>query len=228
MKDQKVLRYEKKYYISFSHYISMKAILSSLLVPDTNAGKNGDYFIRSVYFDSLNNDNYYDKVLGIKHRKKLRVRVYDLESEQMKLEIKEKDGDSLMKDTLIVDRCHYNALLKHDYGFLLEDGSDMAMNFYSYLMRNYQRPVITVDYEREAYIHPFSNLRINFDKNIRVNTYDYDLFNPKLTMSPVSVEKLYVLEIKFNDFMPDWLSEILSNIHTTNISYSKYCIGRYL
>lgn len=228
MSDIKVLRHEKKYYISYTEYTVLRSILRSTMRPDPYSGDSGDYFVRSVYFDSLTNDNFYDKVLGVKNRKKLRIRTYDTNALNYKLEIKEKDGDMLIKDTLMIDVDEYRQLMNRQYDFLLSRNTKSATLFHTYLKSHYLRPVITVDYEREAYIHPFSNLRVNFDKNIRVNQHDYEIGDSELTMSPVSAEPLYVLEIKYNDFMPDWLKGIITSVTTTSTSYSKYCIGRYL
>lgn len=228
MSEIKVLRHEKKFYISYTEYTVLRSILRSTMTSDPNSGPKGDYFVRSIYFDSINNDNYYDKILGIKNRKKLRIRTYNTEASSFKLEIKEKDGDLLLKDTLIITESHYKALIKGNYDFLLALESPCAKSFHAYLKSQYLRPVITVDYEREAYIHPFSNLRVNFDKNIRVNRHNYNIHDKDMTMEPLSVEPVYVLEVKYNDFMPDWFHSLLTSVTTTQSSYSKYCIGRYI
>lgn len=228
MKSINVLRHEKKFYITYQEYTVLRSLLKGVLVPDPNSKANGDYFIRSVYFDSLYNENYYEKILGLKNRRKLRTRLYQFDDQQIKLEIKEKDGDYLSKKTLLISKEQYHQLLKQDYSFLDNSNLPNAEAFRLMLNSSYQRPVITIDYEREAYVHPFSNLRINFDKNIRMNQHDYDIFDQHLIMTPVSVEPIYVLEIKYDSFMPDWLRPIIESVSTTKTSYSKYCIGRYL
>ena len=48
------------------------------------------YMIRSMYFDSINDDDYYEKLSGEVNRKKIRLRIYDKEGELVKLEIKQK------------------------------------------------------------------------------------------------------------------------------------------
>lgn len=229
MTDTKVLRHEKKYYISYLNYSILKSMLQDVLIPDANGDHLGNYFVRSVYFDTITNDNYYDKMLGIRNRRKLRARLYDPKSDLVKLEIKEKDGDYLIKDTLTISKEDYKDLLSGKYDFFCKgETHSLPSLFFRLLSSSYHRPVITIDYDREAYVHPFQNIRINFDKNIRINQHLYDIFDPDLIMTPVSVEPFFVLEIKFNDFLPDWLTSLISTVTTTNTSYSKYCIGRYL
>ena len=38
---------------------------------------NNSYFVRSLYFDSPSSFNFYEKIDGIKKRKKFRLRTYD-------------------------------------------------------------------------------------------------------------------------------------------------------
>ena len=68
-----VNRRELKYAISEFDYYRIENILKTILTPDKNNGFSG-YLIRSLYFDSINNCDYYSKLSGDEVRKK-----YDLE-----------------------------------------------------------------------------------------------------------------------------------------------------
>ena len=92
----KVSRFEFKYQIDFAQYASLTNILKSVLLEDKNNGING-YPIRSLYFDSYDNSDFYEKLNGQENRKKIRLRTYSPESPVVKLEIKRKIGDSQEK-----------------------------------------------------------------------------------------------------------------------------------
>lgn len=64
-----VNRRELKYPIGEMDYYKINKLFNEILTPDINNGKYG-YRIRSLYFDSINNDDYYAKVGGEEVRKK--------------------------------------------------------------------------------------------------------------------------------------------------------------
>ena len=64
-----VNRRELKYPIGEMDYYKVNELFKEVLTPDPN-NKSYGYRIRSLYFDSLNNDDYYAKVNGEEIRKK--------------------------------------------------------------------------------------------------------------------------------------------------------------
>lgn len=68
---REVLRQEKKYLMTYGQFRSLDGILSSLLHVDENGGKNG-YMVRSLYFDTLQERDYYEKEDGLEIRRKIR------------------------------------------------------------------------------------------------------------------------------------------------------------
>ncbi|WCM69855.1 VTC domain-containing protein [Clostridium perfringens] len=65
-----VNRRELKYVISEFDYYKLENLLKKILIPDKNNGSYG-YSIRSLYFDSIDNCDYYAKLGGEEVRKKL-------------------------------------------------------------------------------------------------------------------------------------------------------------
>ncbi|WP_157453700.1 VTC domain-containing protein [Clostridium sartagoforme] len=82
---------EKKYEMPYIVSRKLKSTLEVALKPDINNKENG-YMVRSLYFDTIFDNDYMDKEDGIEYRKKLRLRTYDLDSNILKLELKEKRG----------------------------------------------------------------------------------------------------------------------------------------
>ena len=71
----KVLREEKKFLLSYPEYKSKDFYLSRLLHGDLNNGVNG-YRVRSLYFDTVYDSDYFEKLNGIENRRKIRLRIY--------------------------------------------------------------------------------------------------------------------------------------------------------
>ena len=189
-------------------------------------GDNGEYFIRSIYFDTYNNIDYYNKMMGVSERKKLRIRTYDLKVDKVKLEIKNRYGPYMMKETATISRDDAISLISGNSNKLLDYQSTITNSVYKLMHHSLYRPTLLVDYEREAYTYPFDNIRVTIDKNVRVNNYDFNLFSNKINMIPVLESDVFIIEIKYDHMIPSFLLNIISTITTQRFSISKYCLGR--
>lgn len=93
-------RHELKYYINYIDYLSVRQSLRHLLESDSNADKNGDYIIRSLYFDDLGDSALRKKIAGVDNRDKYRIRIYNFSNDVIKLEKKIKNNGYIRKDTI--------------------------------------------------------------------------------------------------------------------------------
>ena len=117
-------------------------------------------------------------------------------------------------------------MIDGDVDFLLEKDSQSARSIYFDLKRKFIRPKVIVDYDREVYMLDYNDIRVTFDKNIRVNTSDLDLFNPDLETQTLQRPDTIIMEVKFNTCLPSWFSTLLKLDGTTAMAISKYCQGR--
>jgi len=223
-KGLEVKRKEHKYFINYFDFVTMSAALEKVLKRDSYDKGNG-YFIRSLYFDSIENKAFEEKMAGVETRKKIRIRIYDFESKKAKLEIKNKIGDCIVKESLWIKKDDAKELAQGNYEVLLDYDSKVARKVYVEFRKFLYKPVVAIDYERSAFVYDFNNIRITFDRNIRANSINLNMFNNLLFMKPLLSKKLVVLEVKFDRFMPDWLKSIVL-MKNCNSAISKYCIGR--
>lgn len=224
----KVYRHELKYFISFTDQKLMSEAFQKTLERDPFCKENNEYWIRSLYFDTVDNDDFYDKEIGVMRRKKIRLRIYDVNQPWVKIEIKNKSEQYMMKETAGLNREETMALINGNTEILLSHDNEVLNNVYYFMSRDFYRPALIVDYEREAYIAPIENIRITFDKNIRASATDFDFFNPHLNLQPVFDDPTMVLEVKYNHFLPTWLKDILSSFNSERYAISKYCLGRFI
>jgi hypothetical protein len=223
-----VTRSELKYLISNQEYVYLSMLLKSVMDPDIHTRDDGTYYIRSLYFDSYDNKDYYTKDAGLEKRLKIRLRLYDLGSDQIKLEIKNKHDVYLIKETAIITREDAKKLSKGDIDCLLNYEHAVIGNLYHILKTNFYQPIILIDYEREAYVCDALGIRINFDKGIRASGSTLDLFDEAASLAPILEENMMVLEVKFNDILPDFYRDMLSSAKLVKTHYSKYCFAREL
>jgi len=224
--ESKVKRRELKYYINYSDYEYLKKMLSNLMTRDSYCIENEGYFIRSLYFDELNDVSIQEKLAGEEKRSKYRLRIYYLDQDWAKLERKNKFNDYIQKDTGIITRDQALSFIKGNYDVLLEQNSPILNSICMDFKRTYMRPVVMVDYIRDVYLMDFNQIRITFDKKLRRNEYDLNLFSENINTQPIQREDVIILEIKYDDFLPSWFGDLLHPRVQVRSAISKYCMSR--
>jgi len=218
-------RHELKYYISMQGYHILRNRLKIVLNPDENAGPEGDYHIRSLYFDDRDDSALATKIAGVDDREKFRVRIYNMTDEVIRLERKFKKESYILKHSCALNRQEFNMLMKKDVGFLLNKRALPCGAVYYKTMNNGLHPVKVVDYVREAYIHPVEDVRITFDKDLRMGT-SFDIFDRDMLTVPMLDEGQMILEVKFNAFLPGYIRNLFTEVESTPSAVSKYAICR--
>ena len=163
------LRHELKYFINEAQYQVLSGILDHVLHRDPNGDEYNEYHIRSLYFDTVFNDALYDKIDGNPNRDKYRIRIYNFSDRVIKLECKTKVGSLISKRSQTIPRLLCEQLMAGDPTGLETTRSGLLNDVFREMTVNLLRPVVLVDYVREAYLHPAEDVRITFDKQL--NTY---------------------------------------------------------
>ena len=149
-----VLRSELKYWISYADSLRLQAEIEKLLLPDRYS-EEGFYRVRSLYFDSLNQKDYVEKLDGAERRKKIRMRIYDESADVVKLECKQKSGALQHKESLLIGRQNARRIMEGDYGSLLEEPEEPAWRLYCDLTLGCYRPAVVIEYELGSGIGSF-------------------------------------------------------------------------
>lgn len=222
-KELQVARHELKYYISRSDYEYARLMLKNLMQTDSHLKSERGYFIRSLYLDDIEDNSVEEKLAGIEKRDKYRIRIYDTNQDWAKLERKRKDNNYVKKTTAIINRKEAEEIMKGNYEGLLTYNNSAHNSIYYDLKRKYLRPVVIVDYIREAYTLDYNDVRITFDKNLRTDTTDLRLFADDINTEPIQREDVIILEVKFNHALPSWFKNLFMFDSATVSAISKYC-----
>ncbi|NLW20280.1 MAG: polyphosphate polymerase domain-containing protein [Clostridiales bacterium] len=205
-----LVRHELKYYISQSQYQVLARLLRVLLDRDAHSDENGEYHIRSLYFDTIDDAALTEKVAGVRNRNKYRIRIYNCSDSFIRMECKSKYENYIYKRQAQITRDLSEQLITGDPSGLENTSSGLLREVFREMRINLLRPVVIVDYVREAYLHPVEEVRITFDKQLRSGLFSHDLFNPALpTVPPLAADQV-IMEVKFNRFLPQYLKEVLS------------------
>ena len=220
-----VYREEKKFLINLEEFRKLSHHLEQFLMEDEHNGALG-YCVRSLYFDTIYDKDYFEKLDGVELRRKIRLRIYHPEDNFALLEMKQKQGQYQLKRSLRITRDDAKALIDGDYTPLLRYPEDFAAECYALMQMQLYRPKTIVEYRRKAFIAKENKIRITFDHQIVSTESDMNLFSKDLNMNPVSDPFATVLEVKFNGFLLDYIKDLLSNAQKSELSVSKYMLAR--
>ena len=216
------LRHELKYHITPAELGVLRGVLRPLMQLDPNGNENNEYHIRSLYFDTINDDALEEKIAGVGNRKKYRIRIYNFSDRVIKLECKSKYGDLISKQSVTIPRDLAEQLIAGDPEGLQRMRHPLFHDVFREMRTRLLRPAVIVDYVREAYIHPAEEVRITFDKQLRTGLYSHDMFNPGLPTYPVFDDPVEILEVKYDEFLPSYLQSVLSGVTAQRSAVSKY------
>ncbi len=218
-------RYENKYFISTAGYLQLKSRLQAGMAKDAHVThEDGNYFIRSLYFDDYLQSGLTDKVDGVEKREKFRIRFYDLDDSFIRLESKQKIGQMTKKLSAPLTREQVESICRGDTWWMYQSEHPLLRNFYLKHRTRLLKPTVLVDYYREAFI--FKDVRITFDKHISSGRYALDLFGKNIATSPIFPSDRMVLEVKYDDALPYAVKRLLSGVPMARSAISKYELCR--
>lgn len=224
----KQYRHELKYVISEGEHKLLSMRVKACLKQDYHASINGgEYLIRSLYFDDPFDSALWEKTSGVGSRDKYRIRIYNLTDDAIKLERKHKEGQYIKKDSVTISRQDCDEIVRGNLECLKHNDNPFAMQFYGIFKANHLRPKVLVDYVREPYVFPAEDVRITFDKDVRTAMRCTDLFNPHVITYPVwDLRNCMILEVKFNESLPQYVQELLTLDAAERTAASKYVFCR--
>lgn len=244
-------RYELKYLLDWPTYFRIKRELQVLFKKDPAAGKQGKYDVISLYYDTPSLAFFWDKIEGEEERVKVRLRTYDHhdqkgENKEKKqdvfLELKKKKNRNVYKKRLLLDnemqtriKAHSTHLQKLFAGkeFIKETKNSINKAekeleqeiLHLHHSRGELQPTLVVSYAREPLVSADNlNVRITFDSNVRYRSKDFSLAT-KHTDKHIIAPKHVIMEIKYTDYFPQWLVQLIQKYKCEARAISKYCIG---
>jgi len=219
-------RHELKYFINPAEVEALRARLRPVLEMDSHCVGGRPYVIRSLYFDDIDDSAFNDKQAGVMHRDKYRIRIYRYSDKEIFLERKRKLGDLIQKSSVQITRRLCEQIIDGDPTGLQKSNNQLLQDVYVQMRTRLLRPKVIVDYAREAYLHPAEDTRITFDLNLHSGLHSVDLFNPHLPTVCPHDRNVEILEVKFNNYLPDYVAGLLHGIEAERSAVSKYILCR--
>ena len=217
-------RYEKKFLINNIQREILRNTLSAVLYLDSNIkNPDGSYFIRSLYFDDYKDTSYNQVLDGISKREKYRIRYYDLDPSYITLEKKSKENNLGKKDK---DKLSPEMVVKLITNEEIETKKPVVSELQAKMKADLYKPAIIIDYERRAFTSPINDVRITIDYNISCSYDVSNFFERDVNSIPLLDKNMSILEVKYNDFLPDIIKQLINIKNLEITSFSKYATGR--
>lgn len=220
-----VLRQEIKFLIDLPSYYQYSRRLQRLMQEDAHNCGDG-YFIRSLYFDSLEDRDFQEKEDGVELRRKIRLRCYGAGMDFAMLEMKQKEGALQKKRSVRLSREESLRLLGGDYGVLLNCPEAFAQECYAVMETQCYRPRAVVEYRRAAFVAKENKIRVTFDHHVTATESNFNIFDPALDQYPAQDPATVLLEVKYNGFLLSYIKDMLADCGANALSVSKYGLSR--
>ena len=190
------------------------------------------YFVRSLYFDNKFFSNFYEKVDGMKIRKKYRLRTYG-ETFDSKvpifLEVKGRYQERSYKNRTIINHKDLDLFLDHSSYFILlkkYPNNKIVRDFVFDSLKKKLIPSVLVDYKRRPYINKFGlYFRLTFDSNITCGNTKSLFPNPSSSYKLKCKPGYTILELKFDRSISAWFHKIIQSYNLRRKSVSKFVLG---
>lgn len=219
-------RHELKYAISAAQVPLLKSRITGLMQMDSHVGEDGIYNIRSLYFDDYYNRFYYENENGTDPRMKFRIRIYNHSSERITLECKRKERGKTLKIScpLTIDQTR---MLMQGKAFHAQPTDHPLLQKLLLEMRMHMlRPVVIVEYDRIPYIYRNGNVRVTFDMNISTSSDIRGFLDDHIIKRQIMPPGKHLLEVKFDEYLPDFIYRNLNLGSLRQTAYSKYYLCR--
>lgn len=222
-------RYEIKYQVRAAALRTLIPDLLAFLQRDAHGAASGFYSVSSLYFDTPDLDCFRNKLDGLLYRRKLRIRTYpDAPAAPAFVEVKQRVNRTVQKRRVPMALDDAYALCS-GHRYQLDDEQDQAVaDEVHYLVEALRlSPQVVVTYCRQAFVGHFVDpgLRVTFDTMVRSRRAGFDLEQADRPRSLVWPADVAIMELKMNERIPHWLSNLLARHECFLTRVSKYCQG---
>lgn len=198
--------------------------LKILTKPDPHV-LGGQYFVRSLYFDNLEDKALREKIDGVNRREKFRIRYYNRDPSFMHLEKKSKCSGLGSKSQALITAEEAQKIVTGETDWMMDSERPLVQELYFKMKSSGLRPKTIVDYTREPFVYDAGNVRLTLDYHIRTGLRSTDFLNPHCITVPVQDDPA-ILEVKWDGFLPAVIRSAIQLKGRRASAFSKYALCR--
>lgn len=227
MQDQSIkYRHELKYQITTAQVRMLQNRINGLVPLDRHVGQEGSYSIRSLYFDDRYNRCFYENENGTDPREKFRIRIYNASPDRITLECKRKERGKTLKTSCPLTLEQTKQLMEGKPLPDLEHQPPLLRKLTLQMMTRQLMPVVIVEYRRMPFVYRNGNVRVTLDMDITSSSAVHQFLEEKIPCRPVLPVGQQLLEVKYDEYLPDFIYRSLQLNSLRQTAFSKYYICR--
>ncbi|MFF7030264.1 polyphosphate polymerase domain-containing protein [Streptomyces albidoflavus] len=222
-------RFELKYLVPVEQAAQIRDELAERMERDAHSPVGG-YGVWSLYYDTPQLRFYWEKIEGLKFRRKLRIRHYgDLDgvtdASPVCVEIKQRVNRVTQKRRITLpygvarQLCDGRELVPHSVRerAFVEEVLEL-------IVRLNLRPAAITGYQREALVgrDADTGLRVTLDRRVRGRDRDFHFGTERPENRFTIPPHLAVMEIKVNERTPYWITDLAARRNLNLVRVSKY------
>lgn len=219
-------RHELKYQISNAELAMLRNRINHLIPADRHAGEDGIYNIRSLYFDDIYNSCFYENENGTDPREKFRIRIYNHSTEKITLECKRKERGKTLKTSCPLTEEQTRMLMEGKPIPDIANQPEVLRKLTLQMLTRQMRPMVIVEYDRIPYVYKNGNVRITLDTNVASSKEIHRFLDETIPKRPVMPAGQQLLEVKYDEYLPDFIYRNLQLHSLQQTAFSKYYICR--
>ncbi len=220
-------RREYKHLINHAERLILEQRLSVLMSRDSNCtGNSTTYHIRSLYFENDANKILQEKLSGLAQRDKYRIRYYNFDSSYIRLEKKSKRSAYGHKFGCLLTKEQCRKIMEGNISWMQSAEHPLLRDTYLAMTLYRLKPAVIVDYVREAFVHSMGNVRITLDSDLRSSMVTNGFFSKDLPTLSILQPGLTVLEVKYDEYLPDFIGQAIQIGNRKDQAISKYTASR--
>jgi hypothetical protein len=221
-------RYELKYLVAESRLPRLHALLERRM--DHDVHQREATRVSSLYYDTRDLRCYWEKIDGLRFRRKLRIRVYGApesitDASPAYVEIKQRVNRVTQKRRACLTYRDARVLCDQRRDPGSAPGQAEVVNEVLVLTSNLDlRPTAVTTYFRTGYkgIDVDSGLRVTVDHRVSGRDRDFDL-RADATNNFIIPPHLAVVELKVDERVPTWFTDLAAHLDLGTVRISKYC-----
>lgn len=219
-------RHELKYQVTSAEIRMLKSRIQHLIPLDSHVADTGSYRIRSLYFDDFYDRCFYENENGTDPREKFRIRIYNASSERISLECKRKERGKTHKTSCPLTVEQTRLLMAGKTIPNIGEQPPLLQKLTLEMLTRRLRPVVIVEYDRIPYVYKNGNVRITLDTNICSSSVVSAFLDETIPRRPVLPLGQQLLEVKYDEYLPDFIYRSLQLPSLRQTAFSKYYICR--
>lgn len=223
-KDQ--FRHEYKFFCNATQNALLKIRVQGIMKRDNHTIGEGYYQIRSLYFDTREDQFYYENESGIGDRDKYRIRIYNADCSKIVLEKKSKRRQMTRKLSCDISEEICQKLMHGESVIIQDSMTEMQKELLGELQIKGLHPVVIVEYRRYPFVEKNGNVRVTFDEDICSSNDISNFLEKEIIKRPILEKGRSILEVKWDAFLPSYIKDHIQLESLQWSNFSKYYLCR--